>query len=195
MLLRYKCIIIDHDDTTVNSTPTLHYESYAQFMKENKQEEPISIQEWYSQIWGLNMSVFLVEKLKLSEEDLPVINKKWYELFCNKTQEMFEGFYEMLVEFRKIGGIVCVCSHSETSVVKKFYEQYNNGKFIPDQIYGYDKNCPKKCKPYTYPIEDIMNKYHLDKESIVVIDDLDHGFNMAKKCGSRLYWSFIWRRT
>ena len=31
--LRYKCIVIDHDDTTINSTPLIHYQSYVNYMK------------------------------------------------------------------------------------------------------------------------------------------------------------------
>ena len=32
-MLKYPCLVLDHDDTTVNSTATVHYPAFVEFMK------------------------------------------------------------------------------------------------------------------------------------------------------------------
>ena len=32
--MKYKCLILDHDDTIVNSTATIHYPAFQEYMKE-----------------------------------------------------------------------------------------------------------------------------------------------------------------
>ena len=32
--MRYKCLVLDHDDTVVNSTATIHYPCFCEFLKE-----------------------------------------------------------------------------------------------------------------------------------------------------------------
>jgi len=34
LLLRYKLLLLDHDDTSIDSTPDYHYKYYLEFMKE-----------------------------------------------------------------------------------------------------------------------------------------------------------------
>ena len=33
MGLRYKCLVLDHDDTVVNSTATVHYPCFVEYME------------------------------------------------------------------------------------------------------------------------------------------------------------------
>ncbi|EDR27706.1 hypothetical protein EDI_290990 [Entamoeba dispar SAW760] len=157
MSLRYKCIVLDHDDTTVNSTPKVHYLSYQQFMKKYRPTDRI---------------------IKLEN-----ISFEWRECYKKYTPIMFNGFWEFLKEFKRRGGIICICSHGLKQVIEDFYQNYNEGKIIPDSIYGYDSKHPEYCKPFTFPIEDILHKFHLQKKDVVVIDDLSHGLIMAKKSG------------
>ena len=32
--MRYKCLVLDHDDTVVNSTATIHFPSFVDYLKE-----------------------------------------------------------------------------------------------------------------------------------------------------------------
>ena len=32
--MRYKCLVLDHDDTLVNSTATIHFPCFCEFLKE-----------------------------------------------------------------------------------------------------------------------------------------------------------------
>jgi phosphoglycolate phosphatase len=47
MPLKYKCLILDHDDTSVKSTPDIHYPSFVQALKELRpNEKPITFEEF-----------------------------------------------------------------------------------------------------------------------------------------------------
>ncbi len=43
--MKYKCLVLDHDDTVVKSTPTIHYPSFIEAMKELRpQMEPYTLE-------------------------------------------------------------------------------------------------------------------------------------------------------
>ena len=51
--MKYKCLIFDHDDTVVNSTATIHYPSFIDFLKIYDPADGIkkmSLQE-FSELW------------------------------------------------------------------------------------------------------------------------------------------------
>ena len=182
--LQYKCIVLDHDDTTVNTTPLIHYQSYINFMNKYKPNSPqITLQQWYVEMWDKNLFQFLSDYMKLNETEMKQISEEWMKLHKTIPIQMFEGFYELMTEYKQLGGIVCICSHSQQKVIQQFYDSYRDGILQPDCIFGLEKNEIEKCKPYTYPIEEIMRKYQLEKKDIVVIDDLYHGLEMARRSG------------
>ena len=47
--LKYKCLILDHDDTSVESTAKIHYPAHVAGVKEilGPDVEPISLQGWF----------------------------------------------------------------------------------------------------------------------------------------------------
>ena len=178
--LRYKCIVIDHDDTTFDSTASVHYPAYIlyceKYMKERTWYKWLSLEEWYVMLWDDGYYEHLMKDMKLTKEEMDVEYKMWIDYVAEHPSQMFEGFFEFLVEFRKRGGIIVVCSHGVEKNIRLNYEQYN---FQPDDVYGSVRGKPELCKPFTYPIDQIKEKYGLKCEDICVIDDLYPGLKMA----------------
>lgn len=52
----------------------------------------------------------------------------------------------------------------------------------PDGIYSWDLP-PEKRKPSPYALEDIMNRYHLSPDQLLMVDDMKPGMDMAHACG------------
>ncbi|ELP90417.1 hypothetical protein EIN_016360 [Entamoeba invadens IP1] len=182
--LKYKCIVLDQDDTTVDSTPSVHYKSYQLFMSKYRKDSPIfTLEEWYKILWDVNTTQFFNDVLCLSNDEKKEIYQEWINCYTNSRIEMFPGILDFLKEYRSLGGIIIVCTHGQATVIKDFYEKYTNGAFLPDDIYGFDPTHPELCKPYPYPIECVLQKYRLTKQDIVVVDDLSHGLLMAKNAG------------
>ena len=71
-------------------------------------------------------------------------------------------------------------SHSLSENIKRDYKANN----LPeaDIIYGWD--IPKEMrKPSPATLLDLMEKYNLKPEEILVVDDLKPGYDMAKSAG------------
>ena len=44
--LRYRCLFLDHDDTTVDSTPTVHYPAFCRSLEELRPDVHLSLDEF-----------------------------------------------------------------------------------------------------------------------------------------------------
>lgn len=48
-------------------------------------------------------------------------------------------------------------------------------------IFGWER-CEEERKPNPYPLQEIMRKYNLKPNELIMIDDLKPGFDMAMSC-------------
>jgi phosphoglycolate phosphatase/pyrophosphatase PpaX len=88
---------------------------------------------------------------------------------------------EIIAEFKARGGIVAVDSHSVAENIIRDYKANNLPD--PDIIYGWD--IPKEMrKPAPGTLFDLMEKYNLRPEEILVVDDLKPGYDMARGAGA-----------
>ena len=105
----------------------------------------------------------------------------FWERFVNTvTPIAYDGLHDILSEFRRMGGIIAVSSHSMTRFIKRDYEV--NGLPAPDEIFGWDLPQEKR-KPSTYAVDELIKKYGFKKEEILMVDDLKPGFDMARSAG------------
>ena len=52
----------------------------------------------------------------------------------------------------------------------------------PDVIFGWEQP-PEQRKPHTWPLEQIMERFSLAPQELLVVDDLKPGYDMAKAAG------------
>lgn len=182
--MKYRCLIIDHDDTTVDSTPSIHYLAHQEQMKRIGRESQIStLEEWFKVNFDPGFSIYIDSVLKLSDEEKKICYDIWREFTTVLTPPFFEGMLSLLDEFRRGGGIIAVVSHSEADIIRSHYEkQQEIPGFLPDRIIGWTGD-PEKQKPHTWPVDQIREQFNLAKEEILVIDDLRPGITMANKAG------------
>ena len=48
--MKYKCLIIDHDDTAVNSTPTVNYPAFVSALKKHRPQESYTLEEFMDEV-------------------------------------------------------------------------------------------------------------------------------------------------
>jgi len=182
--MKYKCLIIDHDDTTVDSTPSIHYLAHREQMKRIGREKEIStLEEWFKVNFDPGFSVYIDSVLKLSEEEKKICYEIWREFTTVLTPPFFEGMLNLLQDFRDKGGVIAVVSHSEADIIRSHYEKQKEiPGFAPDIIIGWTGE-PEKQKPNTWPVEEVMKEFNLSREDILVVDDLKPGITMAKRAG------------
>ena len=175
--MKYKCLVLDHDDTVVNSTATIHYPAFLAYIEETHKNIQVNLEDYFSynfepgvigmfrDIYGLN------EKEMVEEEDF------WREYVKDHIPLAYPGMKEILEGFKKQGGIIAVVSHSYSDYIRRDYA-YNKLP-EPDIIFGWDLE-PEKRKPDPFALYEIEKKFNLMPEEMLVLDDLKPGYDMAR---------------
>ncbi|MBI9099384.1 MAG: HAD family hydrolase [Spirochaetaceae bacterium] len=182
--MRYKCLIIDHDDTTVDSTPAIHYLAHQEQMRRlGRESETSTLEEWFKVNFDPGFSVYIDSILKLTDEEKKICYEIWREFTTVMTPPYFEGMLPLLKEFRDRGGIIVVVSHSEPDIILSHYKKQSEiPGFLPHRIIGWTGD-PVKQKPNPWPVEEVIREYKLKKSEILVVDDLRPGITMANRAG------------
>ena len=50
-MTRYRCLVLDHDDTSVQSTPTVHYPAYVETMRRLRPQLTPATREEFIRLW------------------------------------------------------------------------------------------------------------------------------------------------
>ncbi len=178
--MKYRCLILDHDDTVAKSTPNIHYPSFIEALKVLRPNmEPLCFEKFVEYCFKPGFAELCKDILKFTEEEQQYQYKVWKKYTSTKVPEFYPGFSELITKYKELGGIVCVVSHSESKQINRDYML--NCKLKPDLIFGWDLEEDKR-KPSPYPIIEIMKRFNLDSKEILVVDDLKPGLDMAKKC-------------
>jgi beta-phosphoglucomutase-like phosphatase (HAD superfamily) len=184
MGLNYQCLILDHDDTAVNSTALIHYPSHVESMRRLRPHaQAIDLNGWFLKNFEPGIMHYLREELGLSEEELEIEYKIWREFNTRRTPPFFPGFLEILRAFRDRGGIITVVSHSEEDIILKAYRSaQDHGGVLPDLVFGWDYD-EKRRKPSPWPVEQILRAFHLSAGQALIVDDLKPGVLMSQVTG------------
>jgi len=183
-MLKYRCLILHHDDTVVMSTPTIHYPAHVETLRRIRPHTaPVSLDEWYQKNFHPGLMAFLRSELQMTEEELETEFHIWREFTTERVPEFYPGMFELLQEYRKRGGIITVVSHSEEPLIERDYSHASQDAgippFLPDRIFGWTQD-PTKRKPNPYPGLQILREFSLDPSEVLLLDDLKPGIEMAK---------------
>lgn len=180
--MKYRCLILDHDDTCVDSTLSIHYQAQLEILRRMRPAlPPITPEEFFEKNFHPGITRYLTEELHFSPEEMEEEFRIWQEFTKNRTPDFYPGIIALLKDFRAKGGWVTVVSHSEEGFIRKAYEEKGEG-FMPDLIYGWDMD-PEKRKPHPYPCRQILQELAIPKEDALIVDDLKPGIEMALNAG------------
>jgi phosphoglycolate phosphatase/pyrophosphatase PpaX len=182
--LRYRCLVLDHDDTAVDSTATIHYPAHVEVMRILRPDHvPISLKEWFLKNFDPGIMEYLTEELQFDETEIEKEYEVWRDFTTSRTPRFYPGFIDALHSYRNRGGIVAVVSHSEKSLIERDYHHHRGSViFTPDIIFGWDYDENKR-KPSLYPVHTIMKTFGLAADELLVVDDLKPGVVMAQAAG------------
>lgn len=178
--MRYKCLVFDHDDTTVNSTSNVHYPSFVEFMKIKRPGVFFSLEEYVKYNFDPGILAFFRDVCRLTEQEIVEEQDFWQEYTSRHVSQAFDGIREIMERERREGGFVAVISHSFRDNIVRDYK--HNGLELPEMIFGWEQPKEER-KPSPVPIYKIMERYSLRREDILVIDDLKPGYDMARAAG------------
>lgn len=178
-MLKYKCLVLDHDDTVFDSTKDIHYPVFMNALKELRPQMKMTLEEYNLACFDPGFGEFCSDVLKLTEEEMEYQLVNWDNYVKKHIPSYYEGFDKILKQQKAEGGLICVVSHSLSDNIKRDYlESFG---IIPDMIFGWDMGDGCR-KPDPFPLKEIMKKYKLKPEELLMVDDLKPGFDMAKRC-------------
>jgi phosphoglycolate phosphatase/pyrophosphatase PpaX len=176
--MKYKCLVLDHDDTVVNSTATIHYPCFIKFLEDFYPElvKNYTLESFFEKNFHPGVISLFRDEVGMTEEEMIEEEKYWADFVETITPSAFDGMREIISRFKREGGIVAVVSHSLTRYIERDYRE--NDLTFPDIIYGWD--MPKeKRKPSPWCINDLAERYSILPSEILVVDDLKPGYDMA----------------
>ena len=177
--MKFDVLILDHDDTCVNSTATIHYPAHLEIMKEMRPDHsPVDLDGWFTKNFHPGIMHYLQKELEFSREELDQELLIWRKFNEMQTPEFFPGIKELISGFRKAGGRITVVSHSEERFIRRFYRE-KAPEQEPDLIFGWNDD-PEKRKPNPWPAREILKTFNIEPSRTLLIDDLRPGIDMAK---------------
>ncbi len=177
--MKYKCLILDHDDTAVKSTPDIHYPSFKEALKSLRPEIELSINDFVNYCFAPGFSGLCKDIMKFSDAEQQYQYEIWKAYVNENSPDFYPGFPEFVKEYKNSGGIICVVSHSESQHIIRDYAKHCG--FKPDIIFGWELDEHQR-KPNSYPIIETMKKFNLSNKEMLVLDDLKPGLDMARSC-------------
>ena len=180
--MKYKCLVLDHDDTIVNSTATVHYPCFLKYLEQKhpKIANKYTLEDYLRKNFDPGVVAFFLDDVGLSREELKREERYWAEYVKQHTPTAFSGIGEIMEKFKARGGILAIDSHSLRENIERDIRE--NGLPMPHVIYSWDLPEEQR-KPSPYTILDLMKRYGLEPSEVLVVDDLKPGFDMARGAG------------
>lgn len=178
--MRYRCLVFDHDDTTVNSTATIHYPCFLEYMAQKRPALRCTLEEYVRYNFHPGVLPFFRDICGLSEEELLEEQEYWFAYAKKHVSDAFPGIRKLMEQQRRQGGLIAVVSHSYADNILRDYA--HNGLPRPDIIFGWEQPREER-KPSPVPLRKIMETYGLQPEELLMIDDLKPGLDMARAAG------------
>lgn len=177
-MLRYPCLILDHDDTVVQSETTINYPYFCYILDQFRPGATITLEEYMNGCYHPGFAGMCREKYSFSDQELREEYEGWMEYVRTHIPAPYPGIDRIIHRQKEEGGMLFVVSHSGAENIKRDYMTHFG--ILPDGIYGWDLPEHQR-KPNTYPLEHIMATYGFTKEQMLVVDDLKPAWQMANK--------------
>lgn len=178
--MKYKCLVFDHDDTTVSSTASIHHPCFQAYLDLTRPGTVCDLDEYFIKNFSPGFLEMCYEDYGFTDEEIKVETEFWSRYTAGLTPTAYPGIREIMERQKAEGGLVCVVSHSFEWNIRRHFRE--NGLPEPDAVYGWEYPNEQR-KPNPFPLEDIMRRFSLAPSELLVIDDLKPGYDMAKTCG------------
>ncbi len=182
MTLRFPCLVLDHDDTALDSTASIHHPAHVAAMASLRPGEPaVDLEGFFLKNFHPGFQDFLRGELAFTDAEMAVEYRIWREHAERGRPHFYPGFLDALRAHRSQGGRFVVVSHSEADIIRGHYLEAG-GDLMPDAIFGWEAGEGRR-KPDPWPVLETLRRFHLDPGAVLVVDDLRPGILMAQAAG------------
>ena len=185
-MLKFPCLVLDHDDTVVQSMKTLSYPFFCYVLSLFRSGQTMSEQDYIRACHDLGFAELCRKHFGFTEAELEKEHLLWMDYILQHTPDPYPGIDDILRRQKKEGGLVCVVSHSSAENILRDYRAHFS--IMPDAVYGWELPEEQR-KPHPFPLTDIMEKFHLQPQDILVVDDMKLACKMAKPLGIQVAYA------
>lgn len=179
-MLKYPCLVLDHDDTVVQSEATVNYPFFVEFLAEYRPGATITQHEYISGCYNPGYGEMCRQRFGFTEEELLIEYKGWKEYIRHHIPAPYPGIGQILRRHKEAGGKIFVVSMSAQENILRDYREHFG--IVPDAVYGWDLE-PEHRKPSPWALEQIMEQHGFTPEQMLVIDDMKAAVPMARAVG------------
>lgn len=190
-MLRFPCLVLDHDDTVVQSEATVNYPCFLRFLEQYRPGMTISLGEYVADCNKMAFVDMCKTRFSMTDEELSEEYLFWKAYAKEHIPDPFPGIKELLHRYRQAGGVICVISMSAEDTIRRDYRTHFG--LEPDRIFGWD--VPEEYrKPHPWALEQIQALYSFAGEEILVVDDMKFAVGMARSAGCPIAFAGWGRR-
>ena len=175
--LKYRCLVLDHDDTVMDSTRLIHHPAFLEFLREVRPGTSISLEAYFRMNFHPGFLEYCEETMRLTPAELDRELAVWKGYVATHVPPAFPGMKALLEEQLKRGGHIAVISHSLRENILRDYRE--NGLPEPSMVFGWDLPREQR-KPSPFALDRLMACMDLAPEEMLVVDDLKPGYDMAR---------------
>ena len=179
-MLKYKCLVLDHDDTVVQTEKAIGYPYFRNYIERVRPGKTLTYPEYVADCNNMIFADMCRQKWQFTEEELLEEYLGWKAYSLQHMPPIFPGIDRIIRRQKEEGGLVCVASLSSRDNITRDYAEHFG--IQPDAIYDYDLPQEQR-KPSPFALLDIMERYGLTPGEILVVDDLKMGWMMAHPLG------------
>ncbi len=176
--LKYKCLVLDHDDTVMDSTRLLHYPAFLVYLQEVRPGFTMSLEEYFRVNFHPGFLEYCEQVLRLTPAELDREMEVWTGYVATHVPRAFPGMQALMTEQLRRGGQIAVISHSLRKNILRDYRE--NGLPEPAMVFGWDLPRPQR-KPSPFALDRLMAAMDLSPRDMLVVDDLKPGYDMARQ--------------
>ena len=157
-MLKYPCLVLDHDDTVVQSMKTMSYPFFLYGLNIFRPGQTISFADYVRDCHHYGFVELCRLRYGYTQEELDREHDMWMEYVLSHTPDPYPGIDTVLHRQKAEGGLVCVVSHSrEDNILRDYHAHFG---ITPDAIYGFERPEEER-KPNPYPLLDIMKRFKM----------------------------------
>ena len=179
-MLKFPCLVLDHDDTVVQSEATVNYPFFVEYLKEYRPGATITQHEYISGCFNPGYIEMCRQRFSFTDDELLHEYNAWKEHIRHHIPAPYDGIERIIRRQKEEGGLICVISQSSQENILRDYRTHFG--MLPDEVYGWDLQ-PEHRKPSPWALERIMEKYALSPADLLVVDDMKAAVPMARAGG------------
>ena len=95
-MLKYPCLVLDHDDTVVQSEATVNYPFFVEFLKEYRPGMTITQHEYISECFEPGYIEMCRRRFAFTDEELLIEYNAWKEHIRHHIPAPYEGIGQII---------------------------------------------------------------------------------------------------